>query len=557
MGNDRENRCFRRYRKRFPARISRDNDIQHVEILDYSIEGVCVLLKKPLRCARGDLIGLESEALAINGNCEVQWISQAPEGHKLGLRKLAPISGSLDRFRLADIFIGLQKSLKSGTLRISSGTIEKNVYLKNGNIIFAGSNQPHDRLGDVLLREGRITQTAYDITSKLMSVTGKKQGTLLIEIKAMTPDDLTWAVRHQVEKILFGLFTLETGTFEFLEEDGQSGKLIQLRLPSGHLIYHGLRQPGAEAQLGDYIGLPNDTGIAFSSNPLDLFQDIPFDEEDKKILSFIDGRRNIGQIAEASGLAETTVRRSLSVLFNIGVIEEVRDSSDEGAHPFAFIVERSLPPAGLLEAIEEMYRRHAEIDYYALLGVEESAAEGELRAAFYRTAKEFHPDRHSYFDEDVTLKLHRIFSQVVKAYGVLSSPERRIAYNKSLAEARPDDSRAGKAEEKYTQGCDFYAEQRVEEAAHCFEEAIYLDHSVAKYHFFYGLALKDLSRTRDAERAMSRSCKIVPDNDECHTELGLIYLELGQRMRAKMSFIKALQCNKDNRRAKEGLRSLA
>jgi len=552
----RENRCFRRYRKKISAKLFFGKGTHDAEIFDYSLDGLGALVKNPILITSGDLLNVVSEDLHLNGKYEVEWVSRTQTGQRLGLHKLIPLSGSLENYRLADILIGLQRTLKTGTLKITSGETEKNVYFRKGSIIFAGSNRMDDKLGYLLLREGRISQSAFDLTSKLIEKTGKKRGALLVEIKAMTPEDLTWAVKHQVEEILLDLFQLCSGTFVFHEDLLPAEEVIHLKLTSGHLIYQGLKRSTCREQLKDFMDLPAESVIAFSKNPLDLFQEIPFDEDDRTILSLIDGKRTIGEIQSHSGLGELYLRECLSILMNTGIIQPASEKAEKGSITFEYISSKTEPPPGLVEKIEQMHREFPALNYYAVLGVDESATEDELRAAFYLRAKEYHPDRHYYLDEDMKEKLHKIFSFMMKAYNVLSSPERRIEYDSASPERKSDVSRPAMAEAKFEKGRTLYADKQLDEASKCFEEAIFMDKSVAKYYFFYGRVLWDLQRLKDAERAMSKACKIAPHNDEYHTHLGNLYLSLGLPMRAKMSFIKALEFNRANKEAKDGLLSV-
>lgn len=63
-------------------------------------------------------------------------------------------------------------------------------------------------------------------------------------------------------------------------------------------------------------------------------------------------------------------------------------------------------------------------DFYAILGVERSVSERDLKRAFRQRAKELHPDRNPGDEEAATA-----FKQVVEAWEVLSDPERRRAYD--------------------------------------------------------------------------------------------------------------------------------
>ncbi len=64
--------------------------------------------------------------------------------------------------------------------------------------------------------------------------------------------------------------------------------------------------------------------------------------------------------------------------------------------------------------------------YYALLGVTARASQEEIRLAFRRKAREFHPDVCNRFDADEMFKL------LNRAYSVLKNKKTRQKYNEQL-----------------------------------------------------------------------------------------------------------------------------
>ena len=63
-------------------------------------------------------------------------------------------------------------------------------------------------------------------------------------------------------------------------------------------------------------------------------------------------------------------------------------------------------------------------DYYEILGIDRSASDADLKKAFRRLAMKHHPDRNP--DDSETEKL---FKEAKEAYEVLSSPDKRAAYD--------------------------------------------------------------------------------------------------------------------------------
>lgn len=93
--------------------------------------------------------------------------------------------------------------------------------------------------------------------------------------------------------------------------------------------------------------------------------------------------------------------------------------------------------ASVVEFVDRAFETLVTVDYYTALGVDSSADEEQIRAAYYQLARRLHPDVHGeQADTEFRRKLTAVFSRVVESYRVLSNPELRKDYDRGLAEGR-------------------------------------------------------------------------------------------------------------------------
>ena len=65
----------------------------------------------------------------------------------------------------------------------------------------------------------------------------------------------------------------------------------------------------------------------------------------------------------------------------------------------------------------------ARVDYYAVLGVTRESSEDEIRSAYRKLARQYHPDVNTADEASVR------FREVTEAYEVLADPQRRQRYD--------------------------------------------------------------------------------------------------------------------------------
>ncbi|MGH9461791.1 MAG: DUF4388 domain-containing protein, partial [Vicinamibacteria bacterium] len=139
------------------------------------------------------------------------------------------IRGSLSESSLHELLASIGRSTETGTLNFHDMGRWKAIYFKEGQIIFATSNIPDDRLGEYLIKKGRITVRQFLEGSKLVRP-GKRFGAVLVEENILSSDELLAAIQGHVEEIVYSLFDWVRGEYEFVIKDLSAEGPITLNL---------------------------------------------------------------------------------------------------------------------------------------------------------------------------------------------------------------------------------------------------------------------------------------------------------------------------------------
>jgi len=205
----------------------------------------------------------------------------------------------LKDYRFPDILMSIGTSSKTGVLHLKNWPAEKLIHIKNGKIIFASSNIEEDCLGITLLTRRKITVSQYYESIRMLEKTGKRHGSILVELGYLTREDLEDAIKKQVEDIVLGIFKWEDGYFFFEETPFNTDEPITLESDTIMLIYKGIKKIDSFPQIRN--ALPLTTILMPSSNSHKFFRKFKFDEREKKIINLVNGKNTVLDILTSIG----------------------------------------------------------------------------------------------------------------------------------------------------------------------------------------------------------------------------------------------------------------
>ena len=111
----------------------------------------------------------------------------------------------------------LSMGKKTGCLSVADWNNFGYVFFDQGLITYASIVNRRDRLGDILVKGGLVTQEQLDEAIERQShQRDKRLGELLVDGGALSRPDLERYMRIQIEEAVYFLFTWSSGTFSFL-----------------------------------------------------------------------------------------------------------------------------------------------------------------------------------------------------------------------------------------------------------------------------------------------------------------------------------------------------
>jgi hypothetical protein len=262
--------------------------------------------------------------------------------------------GDLRRIQIADVLSFVAMIRLNGKLVLRQGRLERTLHWKEGDIVFASSNSPDQSLGQFLLRNGKITQQQYD-DSKQRVGPNQRHGKVLVQIGAISPNDLWWGLKNQALEIIYSLFNWNEGSFAFVEASEEVlSERIALSINTSSAIMEGIRRLDETARIREKItGL--DMVFAKVAGEVPDFEALEMSENEIALYNSIDGRLTIRDLIGKSELTDFEVTRILYQLLMgrlIDVAPEERES-----RPIYLDVEDSPELLKIISSYNDMFGR--------------------------------------------------------------------------------------------------------------------------------------------------------------------------------------------------------
>jgi hypothetical protein len=229
-------------------------------------------------------------------------------------------NGRIADHEFADLVREVYSRKWSGLLTLNHTGVEKSVRVHEGRLVFAFSSSRDDRLGELLLRRGRITLHQYVEASRAMGK-GIRLGTLLVELGALDARELVKAVMDHTQEIIYSAFQWTEGLYHFTE-GGAPAEPITLKLSTPDAILEGIRRIDQWSRIEHAVGAM-ETRYVRARSYEKVLDEMTLSLEKLSILTGLDVEQDVGTICRNSTLSHFEVCRTLWAYRVIGVVQRL------------------------------------------------------------------------------------------------------------------------------------------------------------------------------------------------------------------------------------------
>jgi hypothetical protein len=236
-------------------------------------------------------------------------------------RGVAWPSGRLPDHEFPDLVREVYARRWSGLLTLNHMGAEKGIRIQEGRLVFASSSIPDDRLGELLLRRGRITLHQYVEAGHLIRKGGKRLGTILVDMGALDARELVKVVVDHTLEIIYGAFQWTEGLYHFTETVGAAEDIV-LKLSTPEIILEGIRRIDRWSRIERAVG-----GLETRYQRAEAYQTLVphtlLSPDKMAILTGLAGITDLGTICKQSSLPHFEVCRTLWAYRVIGAVQRV------------------------------------------------------------------------------------------------------------------------------------------------------------------------------------------------------------------------------------------
>ncbi|MGB0384788.1 MAG: DUF4388 domain-containing protein [Ardenticatenaceae bacterium] len=240
--------------------------------------------------------------------------------------------GKLRDFSLKQLLNLVHKRRKSGALSINAPQGDAELFFDRGKLIYASLSGQPNTLADLMVQANKLTRKEADAIAKTSSISSDKQlGRLLIQNGRVTQQEMLQALRKSMLEIVNRTFNWKDGSFVFDELKTPPTKRISIPVELENIV---LEEKSQQEKATDFDSnyLPSlDVVLKFTEGRGRNLRSINLSIDEWRVISFINPRNTVTDIARHNQMSHDEVRRIVTKLIKDEVVE-IAKSRKRGAN---------------------------------------------------------------------------------------------------------------------------------------------------------------------------------------------------------------------------------
>src|SRR6266568_1538643 len=288
-------------------------------LLDIDAHGRVIAQGDAARSALADRAG---RFVLLPAAADLLVARRTPATDASSARPRCVLAGDLSAFPIADFIAFLQQARLSGTLTVSSGGSDRVVCFQVGEVRSAESSAAGERLGEVAVRLGYVTEAQVADATR----TGNAVGKALLELGHLNANDLYKCLHEQVAAVFHALLLCHTGSFALVDE-APPPPLAPLTVSTQSLLMDGIRRIDELSLFRARIA-----GAGTVLRRRESAKPVTLRPTEAALLALVDGRRTVAEIATGTHLNEFDATKILFHLSEAGLVEALAGAAPARAH---------------------------------------------------------------------------------------------------------------------------------------------------------------------------------------------------------------------------------
>jgi len=467
----------------------------------------------------------------------------------------SPPEGHLGVISVPQLLAEAWSDRRSGTLQLAHEAQSCRILVHEGSPFSAESTQGEDDLARCLAESGRITVADRMRIEKVAAERGCAQASAALALKLVDGAVLYRVLRARARDLVARTFPWQAGHYRWTALDQPPPRsarpfdlpaLLQTELP---------RRWGSE-RLFAALMPDSDRFVDISPRLRRVVVGLrTAGAPAERVIRRVDGTTRVGQIlGECAG--DPQAAATLWTLLRIGAVR-THDAPPAQRLPADLEFEVVVGGAGsgataspaarpggepgrakadrgeaIRAEIQGLIDRLPELDHYGALGLGRDASTAEIKKAYFKAAKQYHPDALARLGaSDLREEAARLFARISEAFETLSDPARKSAYDTGgRSEPEIDTGRLAQAEKSYRKGEILLRMGNFQAALEFLESAVDLWPEEAAYQSALGWALYKQPRA-DPDRArahLDQARELAPDDPVALFRLGVVLRSQGE-----------------------------